>query len=99
MEKVKVPVFIAAEMAQDGSPHLTAWSLRMDTSPYIHIWETEIEIPAEAIPDMRLKAVEMLRKQIRDKQAACAVEVHNLERRIASLLCIEMEAPNGSDAG
>ncbi len=94
MEMIKVPVFVSVQLGTDGRPYYTAWSCKMDGQGFHPVLETSVEFPANIVPELRSAEVARLEELIKKKQTECEVEVTNLRRTIASLLCIEMEDTN-----
>lgn len=93
MERITVPVHVAASVSSDGVLRYEAWPIQMG-EPYIHLTSTTVTVEVEKLKDPRLLAAERLRKEINDIQAKAQVEINNRERAIAQLLSIEMEDTN-----
>lgn len=90
MERITVPVHIAANVTSEGRLYYEAWPFQMG-EPYIHLVSTTVTVEVEKLKDPRLLAAERLRKEINDIQTKAQVEINNRERAIAQLLSIEME--------
>lgn len=90
MEKITVPVHVAANVTSEGRLYYEAWPIQM-SEPYIHLASTTVTVEVETPKDPRLLIAERLRKEISEIQRKAQIEVNNRERAISQLLSIEME--------